>query len=593
MNIKPDLPTSRATRVVANVPDGMQPIVLAREVEARLKAAPMAPVSLVFVARDGRRLDRMADILGQLLPGHPILPLPAWDCLPYDRVSPNGVTIAARMTTLSALARGDDKGVVVLTAANALIQRLPPREIVAGMSFAAKAGQVVDSDKLIAWAAGNGYLRVPTVRETGEFAVRGGLVDLYPAGLDAPLRFDFFGRQLETIRTFDAETQRTTGNLKSVALAPMSEVLLSKESIRRFRANYTATFGGNTAGDPLYAAVSAGQRFPGVEHWLPFFYEDMQRLADYVGDAPFIFDDQVRAAYTDRQTQVRDYYEAREQARSTSSATTAGAPYKPIAPELLYDIGGSPYAAAAGDVVQLSPFMSPEPGVKVVEAGGRLAHNFAAERQATDVNLFEAVIAVLQQERKAGRKTIIACWSEGSRDRMAQVLKDHGLAHPRMAENWRDAETTSPAATALVVLGLETGFATGEMLVLSEQDILGERLLRPQRRKKASDALTEATSLAAGVLVVLVDHGIGRFLGPQRRSRPVARRTIASRSNTPAASSICRSRTLSCCRAMAPKTLSCSSTSSAASPGRRRRASSRSASATWRSNSSRSPRHAC
>ncbi len=96
---------------------------------------------------------------------------------------------------------------------------------------------------------------------------------------------------------------------------------------------------------------------------------------------------------------------------------------------------------------------------------------------------------------------------------MAQVLKDHGLAHPRLAENWRDAETTSPAATALVVLGLESGFATDEMLVLSEQDILGERLLRPQRRKRASDALTEATSLAAGDLVVHVDHGIGRFIG--------------------------------------------------------------------------------
>jgi len=512
MNVKPELNMPRTT-VIANVPDGMQPIVLARRIEAQLKARPDASVSLVFVARDGRRLDRMADILGQLLPGHPLLTLPAWDCLPYDRVSPNGVTIAARMTALSMLAGETEKGAVVLTTINALIQKLPPRDVVAGMSFSAKAGLVVDSEKLIAWAAGNGYLRVPTVRETGEFAVRGGLIDLYPAGLEAPLRFDFFGKQLETIRTFDAETQRTTGNLKSIALAPMSEVLLNEESIRRFRANYTAAFGGNTAGDPLYAAVSAGQRFPGVEHWLPFFYEEMEGLAAYVGDAPFVFDDQSRAAYTDRQTQIKDYYEAREQARSATNAATAGAPYKPITPDLLYETRDTPYALAPGEVAQLSPFVTPDPTAKVEDAGGRLAHNFAAERQATDLNLFEAVVNVLQQERKAGRKTIIACWSEGSRDRMAQVLKDHGLANPRMAENWRDAETTSPAATALVVLGLESGFATNEMLVLSEQDILGERLLRPQRRKKASDALTEATSLAAGDLVVHVDHGIGRFLG--------------------------------------------------------------------------------
>ncbi|HVW92994.1 MAG TPA: transcription-repair coupling factor, partial [Devosia sp.] len=449
MNVKPDFPApARPSRIVGNVPDGMQPVVLARRIEQRLSAAPDATVALVFVARDGRRLDRMAEILGQLLPGHPLLTLPAWDCLPYDRVSPNGVTIAARMTTLSALAGRSEKGAVVLTTVNALVQKLPPVEAVAGMSFAAKVGQVVDSEKLIGWAAGNGYLRVPTVHETGEFAVRGGLIDLFPAGMEAPLRFDFFGRQLETIRTFDPDSQRTTGNLKSIALAPMSEVLLSEDNIRRFRANYTASFGGNTAGDPLYAAVSAGQRFPGFEHWLPFFYEEVVGLSAYVGDAPFIFDDQSGQAFADRQAQIADYYEAREQARTAANAATSGAPYKPIPPDQLYHIEGSPYALAGGEVVQLSPFMSPDPGARVEDAGGRLAHNFAAERQASDVNLFEAVVNLLAAERKAGRRTTIACWSEGSRDRMAQVLKDHGLGHPRLAENWRDAETTSPNATA-------------------------------------------------------------------------------------------------------------------------------------------------
>src|SRR3569832_114037 len=147
------------------------------------------------------------------------------------------------------------------------------------MSYADKAGQVVDSEKLIQWASLNGYLRVPTVRETGEYAVRGGIIDLYPASLETPLRFDFFGQQLETIRTFDPQTQRTTGTLKSVALAPMSEVVLSEETIRHFRARYTATFGGNTGDDPLYAAVSAGQRYPGHEHWLSFFYDKLDGLA--------------------------------------------------------------------------------------------------------------------------------------------------------------------------------------------------------------------------------------------------------------------------------------------------------------------------
>lgn len=503
---------TRPDRLLTNVPDGMQPIVLAREVEARLKQEPEARVALVFVARDGRRLQRMAEVLAQLLPGHNVLTLPAWDCLPYDRVSPNGVTIAARMTALASLTSEATKGAILLTTVNALVQKLPPVEVVAGMSFAAATGQVVDSNRLIDWAANNGYLRVPTVREAGEFAVRGGLVDLFPAGMETPLRFDFFGKQLETIRTFDPDSQRSTGNLKRIALAPMSEVLLSEESIRRFRQRYTASFGGNTVDDPLYAAVSAGARYPGIEHWLPLFYDHMEGLADYTGSAPFLFDDQASEAFAERQGQIKDYHEARVQAQ-TAKGATAGAPYKPIAPELLYEVEAHPFALAKDrPVVQFSHFASPD-DTRSSDAGGRVARSFAAERQAQDTNLFEAVVTFLQAQSRKQRRTIIACWSEGSRDRMAQVLRDHGLTNPRLAENWRDAETTSPNVSVLVVLGLESGFETEDMVVLSEQDILGERLLRQQRKRKASDALTEAASLAAGDLVVHVDHGIGRFLG--------------------------------------------------------------------------------
>ncbi len=503
--------SQRPTRTIANVPDGMQPMVLARLVQQRVEAAPEDAASVVFVARDGRRLQRMADILTAMLPGHTILTLPAWDCLPYDRVSPNNVTIAARMNTLAALTSGA-KGAVVLTAVNALIQKVPPRDVVETMSFSAATGRIVDSDKLIAWAANNGYLRVPTVRESGEYAVRGGLIDLFPASAEAPLRFDFFGSQLETIRTFDPDSQRTTGQLKRIDLTPMSEVVLTDETIRRFRQNYTATFGGNTVDDTLYASVSGGSRYSGTEHWLPFFYEHLDTLADYVGDAPFVFDEQAAEAYADRVTQVRDYYEAREAARLAPTVAGSGAPYKPVKPELLYAVDQHPYGLAGASVIQLSQFLAP--GTKAVDdAGGRIAPSFAAERQATDTNLFQSVVDRLLAERREGRRAVVACWSTGTRDRMVQVLKDHGLTNPRLAENWRDAETTSAATTSLVVLPLEAGFETKDLLVLSEQDILGERILRPQRKKKASDALTEAASLNAGDLVVHVDHGIGRFIG--------------------------------------------------------------------------------
>ncbi len=507
-----DIVSDRTVRTISNVPDGMQPMVLARLVEQRLQQAPDDRAAIVFVARDGRRLQRMADILTAMLPGHTVLTLPAWDCLPYDRVSPNSVTIAARMNALAALASGGLKGAVVLTAVNALIQKLPPRDVVETMSFSAAVGAMVDGDKLVGWATANGYLRVPTVRESGEYAVRGGLIDIFPAGAEAPLRFDFFGAQLETIRTFDPDSQRTTGTLKRIALTPMSEVVLNEDTIRRFRQRYTATFGGNTVDDTLYASVSGGSRYSGTEHWLPFFYDHLDRLSTYTGDAPFVFDDQVAEAYAERAEQVRDYYEARETARLAPKVAGTGAPYKPVPPDQLYDLDTPPEDLAGASVIRLSPFLSPETKA-ADDAGGHIAPSFAAERQASDVNLFQAVVDRLLAERRAGRRTVIACWSAGTRDRMAQVLKDHGLTNPRLAENWRDAETTSAATTSLVVLPLDSGFETRDLLVLTEQDILGERILRPQRRKKAQDALTEAASLTAGDLVVHVDHGIGRFIG--------------------------------------------------------------------------------
>ncbi len=501
--------TDQHLSAIGNVPEGMQPFTIAKLVERALGEGASGPAALVFVARDGRRMQRLADVLPSLMPGHMVLSLPAWDCLPYDRVSPNAVTLSARMNTLAQLTDPATKHAIVLTTINALVQKLPPRDVVALMSFAAKAGAVVDGERLIAWAAGNGYLRVPTVREAGEYAVRGGLIDLYAAGAEAPLRFDFFGSTLETIRTFDPETQRTTGTLKEVSLTPMSEVMLTPETIKRFRGRYTTSFGGNTADDQLYAAISAGQRFPGMEHWLPFFYTHLDRLTAYTGSAEFVFDDQADHALSERQDQIADYYDARESARHEHLASGATA-YKPVKPETLYEMTQGLAELAGGTGLVLSPFAT-ETGAE--NAGGRMPPSFAAERSAADTNLFEAVVSLITARGKTGQRVVVAAWSEGTRERLMQLLADHGLTRTRKAENWRDAEMTPPGITAFVTLELETGFETDALLVLSEQDILGERIIRHTRRKKAENALTEASSLMAGDLVVHVEHGIGRFLG--------------------------------------------------------------------------------
>ncbi len=132
------------------------------------------------------------------------------------------------------------------------------------------------------WLEHNGYNRTSTVRESGEYAVRGGILDLFPAGLDQPVRLDFFGDTLESIRTFDAESQRTLMDMRGLDLMPVSEFQLTTETIRRFRMGYVAAFGAPRRDDALYEAVSEGRRYPGMEHWLPLFHDKMETLFDYL-----------------------------------------------------------------------------------------------------------------------------------------------------------------------------------------------------------------------------------------------------------------------------------------------------------------------
>src|SRR6185437_7514918 len=224
----------------ANVAEGAEGLVvsdLARAVAAR----PNPPaVSLAVVCRDGARMQQLARALEFFAPDLAVLQFPAWDCQPYDRVSPHGGILAQRLTTLARLARltGSDRPLIVLTTVNAIVQRLPSRETIAAQALSIAPGHVVLMDSIIAWLEHNGYNRSSTVREPGEYAVRGGILDLYPAGLDQPVRLDFFGDSLESIRTFDAETQRTLLDMRALDLVPFSEFPPATETIRRFRMGY-------------------------------------------------------------------------------------------------------------------------------------------------------------------------------------------------------------------------------------------------------------------------------------------------------------------------------------------------------------------
>jgi len=499
-----------------SVPEGFDAFVAADLARALAAAAEDRSAAFVHVARDGQRSRAFMEALAFAAPEVEALEFPAWDCQPYDRVSPNAAIAAKRMTVLSRLARTRSSGErprVLCTTVNALVQRVPPLKWLATQSFSAAPGNVVDTDALVRWLEINGFLRSSTVRDTGEYAVRGGIIDMWPPGHPLPVRLDFFGDTLETIRAFDAESQRTSGQLRALDLVPMSEVQLTTDTMRAFRQAYVAAFGAATRGDTLYEAVSEGRRHPGMEHWMPLFYGATSTVFDYVEGAPLMLDPLADDAVGERLGEVKDYYDARKAQHDANPAESA---YKPLPPSALYlspDEWRSTIEKAA--VARVSPFAAPEgSAANNVDCGGHAGRSFAPERADESINVFEAAVTHIRALQGQGRRVIVAGWSDGSRERLSGVLAEHGLKASEVVSSLAQALALPREKIALAVIGLETGFEAGELAVVGEQDILGDRLVRNRRKtKRAADFLTEVAALTAGDLVVHVDHGIGRFVG--------------------------------------------------------------------------------
>jgi transcription-repair coupling factor (superfamily II helicase) len=471
----------------------------------------------VFVARDGPRANDFAAALSFFDSKLEVLHIPSWDCLPYDRTGPSPGVAAERMSALSRLASrpaSDSDPLVVIVTVPALLQRVPPKAAIAKASYLAKAGQDVATADLERYFAVNGYARASTVSERGEFAIRGGVIDVYPPAAGEPVRLDLFGDTLESIRAFDPETQRSTRQLKSVDLLPVSEVLIDPDSIARFRKGYVATFGAVNE-DPLYDVVSEGGRRAGMEHFLPLFYDRLDTLFDYVGKSALIcLDHLATEARDERAAMIEDAFDARAEAAKVRGGTV----YRPLPAASLY-LSKSEWDERISDHPErhFSPFVR-EDGEGVVDLGARIGRSFTPERAQDSVNLFESVADHAKALGKAGKRVLFASWSDGSSERLGTMLADHGLGKVRLAADWADAQSFGvPGAKGKppqrAVLPVEHGFETDDLAVISETDILGDRLSRPRRRRRAQNFLAEAASLTPGDLVVHIDHGIGRYEG--------------------------------------------------------------------------------
>jgi len=500
----------------------------------------------VFIAPDDIAMRNLAETAHYFAPELQIVQLPAWDCLPYDRASPSLRSASDRLAALHALQQKPTGPQLLITTANAASQRtLTPfriRQLVARLA----PGERIDRDKLAAMLQANGYVRTDTVADAGEFAIRGALVDLFPSGEEHALRLDFFGDEIESVRRFDPVDQRTIDRVDSFVLLPASETLLDEDSIKRFRGRYREKFGAAATSDPLYQAVSDGRRLAGMEHWLPMFEEKLATLFDHLADDDIVVRDAGVAMAADQRFEaISDYHANRQRVLSSDPGS-----YRPLEPTALYLSGAEWDSALADRPVHLAtPFHEPESS-RVLDFGVDSARDFAPERT-QNANIYEAVVDHVNDLARQGRRVVLASYSKGARERLKGLLADHGLARVAEAESWQDAlgksaplplaggagggraaslqgsveggrEPTpqSPPASgrggaiALTVLPLDHGFTTADIALLTEQDMLGDRLIRRQKKRKSADAfLAELATLTPGDLVVHMDHGIGRYEG--------------------------------------------------------------------------------
>jgi transcription-repair coupling factor (superfamily II helicase) len=502
--------------IVHGVPEGYDALVLKRAASAAATRST-GPRAIVHVARDDARLAQLSEAIGFVAPEIDLLGFPAWDCLPYDRVSPNSQLVSRRLDTLTRLASpvvevGRPR--LVITTVAAILQRVPTRKLLGPAVKRLRTGDRLDADELIDFFRRNGYTRSDTVREPGEYAIRGGIIDVYPAGLAEPLRLDLFGDTLEAIREFDPMSQRSTGKRDAVDFKPASEILLDDASIARFRAGYRALFGAEVGDDPLYEAVSAGRKHVGMEHWLPLFHEQLETLFDYVAGAAVSFDAQVDDAITARLEQIDEYYAARRALMDSRDRDTVL--YKPLPPDRLY-LTEADWRAVLAPLAVGAFTAAPAPdlpgagGSGRIDEGGRPGHEFAEARVRPDVNLFDAVREHLARAVAGGARIVIAAYSAGSRDRLKGLMRDHGVSEVAQPDGWAEALALPQTTITLAVLGLERGFVADGLVVISEGDILGDRLVRQVKRRRAANFISEVASLDEGDLVVHVDHGIGRY----------------------------------------------------------------------------------
>ena len=465
------------------------------------EAASAARRFTLLLTADSQSAERLEQELGFFAPDLPVLHFPDWETLPYDLFSPHQDIISQRVASLYRLPELDH-GVLVVPITTAL-HRLPPRRFLLGSSLVLDVGQKLDVEQMRLRLEGAGYRCVETVYEHGEFAVRGALIDLFPMGSDLPYRIDLFDDEIETLRTFDPETQRSVDKVESIRLLPAREFPLDKKAVTDFRGRFRERFDVDFRRCPIYQDLASGITPAGIEYYLPLFFEETETLFDYLpGNTQAFSLPGIEQAAEQFWSDVRSRYEERRVD-----------PERPLVPpaELFLPVEDCFARLKASPRVVADP-SDLAPGVGRERFPTRALPDLAIEGKAS-----EPLAALRRFLEEFPGRVLFSAESAGRREVLLELLARLKL-RPQEVAGWPEFVASSERL-AITIAPLDEGLLLDEpaLALVAESPLFGQRVMQRRRRERRSDGgdnvIKNLAELREGAPVVHIDHGVGRYLG--------------------------------------------------------------------------------
>jgi transcription-repair coupling factor (superfamily II helicase) len=445
-----------------------------------------------------------------------ILSFPAWDCLPYDRVSPKPIIIATRINCLHKLTKNNsDKKILIITTINAVLQKTVPLSLIKNLGFKIEAGDEVSIDLLAQSLIDNGFSRQSIANNISEFAIRGNIVDIITAHNNSwqmaddliGYRLDFFGDTVEGIKVFDPLTQITSNKINKINLLPTAEVNLNVKTINNFRTNYRAIFGVPQE-DMMYNAICEGRHYAGLEHFMSLLYDQpLSSFFEYLNELHISFSNATIEAKNERLKIIEEYYQAR--VGSLKESKNSGAVYNPLPIEHLYLSDEEFENQLDKNLVINFTKLKPPEEARQIDLEIKPIPDFALASRANKINTFELFKNFLHAEFK-DHKIILFCFSLGSMERLRKILLDHEI-NSKVIENVGDKLAKNQIGLGILPIG--NGFFSNDLMIIGEAALLGEKVGRQSSKKSAERILSEGITLQVGELVVHRYHGIGKFDG--------------------------------------------------------------------------------